>query len=334
MQSKRYIVTGGGGFLGGAIARRLCADGHEVISISRGDYPKLAEAGIRQQRADLSGKVDEFAEIFRGAAAVFHVAAKVDMWGDYAAFFAGNVQATRNVIEACRAHGVRKLIFTSSPSVVANGGDLSGVDESVPYPERYTAFYPQTKAQAEREVLAANGTDLFTISLRPHLIWGGGDTNLLPTILERARAGRLVRVGGGENLVDLTYIEDCVEAHILAERALDECERSRGQAYFISQNEPTKLWGWIDQVLACHGIPAVKKHLPKSVAMTLAWIFEAIGKVTGKEPLFTRFLVCEMATSHYFNINRAIQDLGFKPRYSMREAMERTFGEAFTPGLR
>ena len=258
----KYLVSGGGGFVGKAICQALRELNHEVISVARGDYPELLEAGINHIRLDLSRDKEKLIEITKGVEAVFHVAAKVDMWGRYEDFYAANVIATRNVIAACRASKVNKLIFTSSPSVIADGSDLLAIDESYPYPKKYMAFYPQTKAQAEREVLGANDDRrLMTVALRPHLIWGKGDTNLIPTILEKARAGKLMQVGKGENLTDLTYIEDCVQAHLCALKALDENPSARGKVYFISQGDPQNMWTWINQILELHeGRPRCRRY--------------------------------------------------------------------------
>lgn len=321
-----FIVTGGGGFVGKALVRSLLADGHQVRSLSRGDYPELRELGAETVRADLGGSDLSWKESFSGAAGVFHVAAKVDMWGRYEDFFAANVAATRNVIDAAREHQVPRLVFTSSPSVIANGEDLLGVDETQPYPDRFEAFYPQTKAQAEREVLAANGDALRTCSLRPHLIWGPGDTNLIPTILEKAAAGRLVQVGEGNNLVDLCFIEDCVRAHRLAMDALEENPEAAGRAYFISQGDPVPMWPWINQVLEAHGKPPIAKTVKPKTALFLASLLEGAARFFRFEPPLTKFLVHEMATSHYFNISQAERLLGYKPRYTVAEAMARTFG--------
>jgi nucleoside-diphosphate-sugar epimerase len=183
-------------------------------------------------------------------------------------------------------------------------------------------------------VLAADREGgLRTVALRPHLIWGPNDTNLIPTIVERAKIGRLTRIGSGENLVDLTFINDCVNAHILAMKALESAPESvGGKAYFISQGDPVKMWGWIDEVLAAHGLPAVQKAIPTVLAYALASVMELVANTFSlvgvqKKPLLTRFLVSEMATHHYFNIAAANRDLGYSPSCSIAEAMNKTFGE-------
>ncbi|MFN4896982.1 MAG: NAD-dependent epimerase/dehydratase family protein [Pseudomonadota bacterium] len=329
---KRYVITGGGGFVGKALARALVQRGHEVLSLSRGDYPELRQLGIETRCVDLGSDPDSWWQAFTGADGVFHTAAKVDMWGDYEDFFRTNVVGTRNVIRACRDAGVKNLVYTSSPSVIHDGRDLQGIDESYPYPKHADAHYPATKAIAEREVLAVNdGENIRTIALRPHLIWGPGDTNLVPTILERARAGRLTRIGDGNNLIDLTFIDDCVAAHILAMEALSNDNTSAlGKAYFISQGEPVPMWSWIDEVLIRNQLPPVSRAIPKTLAYGIASVMEMVARslrLVGIRytPLLTRFLVSEMATHHYFSIEAAQRELGYQPSCSIAEALVRTF---------
>jgi nucleoside-diphosphate-sugar epimerase len=296
-------------------------------------YPELDLIGVASVRVDIGSPVATWAHHLQGCDGVFHTAAKVDMWGRYADFFRTNIEGTRHIIAACKQAGVRALVFTSSPSVVHTGQDLLGIDEQQAYPTHFHAFYPQTKAQAESEVLAADGVGgLRTVALRPHLIWGPDDTNLIPTIVGRARAGRLTRIGDGDNRVDITYIEDCVQAHLAAMKTLEsEPDRAGGKAYFISQGEPVKMWDWINQVLAAHGLPPVSRSLSLSVAMPLAFVIESVARLMllvgiQVKPLLTRFLVSEMATSHFFNISAARRDLGYVPAYTVQQAMAKTFG--------
>lgn len=327
----KVVVTGGGGFVGGAICRRLRQLGHDVTALGRRPHPDLTAEGIHTAVQDLAaaGAETGLSAIFAGADCVFHTAAHVKMWGPREAFVRGNITATHNVIAACRAAGVAKLVFTSSPSVVAADRDLRGVDESQPYPSRYRALYPETKAAAERAVLAAHGTGLKTIALRPHLIFGPGDTNLVPTILRRARAGRLVQVGDGLNLVDLTLIDDCVTAHLLAAAALDKQEAAGGRAFFISQGTPVRLWEWIGRVLALHGLPPVRRRMSASTALRVATVAEGLWRTLGlaSDPPLTRFLAEEMATDHYFDISAARRELGFVPSCDVWQATEQSFGQ-------
>lgn len=331
----RMLVTGGSGFVGSALCRRLHALGHDVIALARRPSPSLAAAGIRTVCHDLSAPAagSTLAAEFAGAGCVFHTAAHVKMWGPEEAFRAGNVVATANVIAACREAGVPRLVFTSSPSVVATSAGLRGVDESQPYPAHFEAFYPETKAEAERSVLAAHGPELRSIALRPHLIFGPGDTNLVPTILARARAGRLVQVGNGGNLVDLTFIDDCVEAHVRAADALEERPSAGGRAYFISQGTPVPLWAWIARVLELHGVAPVRRKISARLARALATVAEATWRTCRlrSDPPLTRFLAEEMATDHYFDLSAARRELGYAPSLTVWEATERSFGSMIPP---
>jgi 2-alkyl-3-oxoalkanoate reductase len=337
----KCVVTGGTGFVGKALCLALKQKGHEVVALSRKRSTELVAAGVSSVELDIAklqneplskcAETDSLCEILKGTDCVFHVAAKVGMWGGFGSFYQTNVQATRALLRAAREQGAKAFIYTSSPSVIASGENLKGVDESAQYPKHYEAYYPMTKAMAERSVLEANAATCRTLALRPHLIWGPGDTNLVPTILERARQGRLLRIGSGENLVDFSFIDDCVNAHIKAFDCLmgddsQAADAASGRAYFISQGEPTLLWGFIDEVLERNGISPLRRSLSHKVARVIAALCESLAGLSGgKEPLLTRFLVDEMATDHYFDISAAERYLGYKPSVSMAEAMDRTF---------
>ncbi len=324
----KCVVTGGGGFVGSALCSALVREGHSVVAIGRREAPALKALGVQTVQHDLATAPEALATICDRAAVVFHTAAHVAMWGRYEEFFRGNILATRHCIAACRAARVPVLIYTSSPAVIADGSHLRGVDETYPYPRRYNAHYPATKAVAEREVLQANGSGLTTAALRPHLIFGPGDTNLVPTILKRAKAGRLVRVGNGTNRVDLTFIDDCVAAHLAAWRtAQNQAETIGGKAFFISQDDPTLLWQWIDRVLSLHRLPPVSRSLSVGVARGAAFAVEGIWSLLGlrSDPPLTRFLASEMSIDHFFSIARARSVFGYQPQCSVMEATDRTF---------
>ncbi len=318
------LVTGGGGFLGAAIVRRLAARGDRVRSLSRGRYPELDALGVEQIRGDVAdaGAVDA---AVLGCDAVFHVAAKAGIWGRYADYHRANVVGTQNVLDACRKLGVRRLIYTSSPSVVFDGRDMEGVDESTPYPTHYEAAYPRTKAEAERRVLAANGPDLATVALRPHLIWGPGDNHLIPRILERGGAGRLRRIGRANKLVDSTYIDNAADAHLLAADRLSPESPVAGRAYFITNGVPTPIWDLVNRILATGGVGPVTRTVPAWLAYTAGGLLEAAYMMLGRrdEPPMTRFVVRELTTAHWFNIAAARRDLGYEPKVSIAEGLKR-----------
>jgi len=320
----KALVTGGGGFLGLAIVRGLRRRGTEVRSYSRHAHAALDALGTEQRQGDLADAAAVSAAV-EGCDVVFHVAAKPGLWGDYEEYHQANVDGTQNVIDACRARGVRKLVYTSSPSAVFDGRDMEGVDESVPYPAHYEAHYPRTKAMAERLVRAANGAQLATVSLRPHLIWGPGDNHLLPRLALRARAGQLARIGSRTNLIDTVYVDNAAEAHLLAAERLAPGSPVAGKIYFISQGEPVPLWEMVNRLLDAVGAPRVTRSVPAPLALLLAWGFETAHRLTGNpdEPRLTRFLVRELSTAHWFDISAARRDLGYAPAISIAEGLER-----------
>lgn len=319
----KVLVTGGGGFLGGALVRALVARGAEVSSLHRGSYPALDALGVRTVRGDLADP-SAVAAAVRGAEVVFHVAAKAGVAGRPAQYRAANVLGTRNVITACLAGGVPRLVFTSTPAVVHAGNDLAGADERLPYARRYSAPYPATKAIAERDVLAADSPALATVALRPHLIWGPDDPQLTGRILARGRQGRLRLVGDGQARIDTTYIDNAVDAHLLAAGALANGVGT-GRAYFISQGDPRPIAELTNAILAAAGLPPVRKHLPYPVAWAVGAVAEIGYRVLAPaaDPPMTRFLAQQLATAHWFDITAARRDLGYAPAVSITEGMRR-----------
>jgi nucleoside-diphosphate-sugar epimerase len=331
----RALVTGGGGFLGGAIVRQLLARGETVRSFSRQQNGDLENLGVEQRRGDLADAAS-VADAVAGCDVVFHVAAKAGIWGRFQEYFRANVVGTRNVLAACRRHGVRRLVFASSPSVIGSGHDLKGDNESLLYPKKYTAHYPRTKAIAEAEVLAANGPELATVALRPHLIWGPGDPHLLPRLVVRAKAGRLRQVGDGRNTVDVTYIDNAATAHLLAADRLEPGSPIAGRAYFISQGEPVPLWPFINSILELAGVPPVTRRVPAGVAYAAGAVLESAYGLfrVRSEPPMTRFLAQQLSTSHWFDISAARRDLGYKPTVSTEEGLRRLATWLAGPGAR
>ncbi|MCR9161304.1 MAG: NAD-dependent epimerase/dehydratase family protein [bacterium] len=321
----KALVTGGGGFLGRGIAHALLGEGHSVRSLTRSENPELKRAGVETMQGDIADP-EAVARAVDGCDVVFHAAAKVGAAGSYEDFARTNVRGTENVLSACRTYAVERLVYTSTPSVVFGHDDLEGVDESHPYPAEYDAFYPQTKAQAEQRVMAANGTALRTVCLRPHIIWGPGDTSLLPRL--RARADKLRRIvtPGPPKKMDITYIDDAIAAHLLAATALDARPAEvGGKAYFISSGEPVEIWSFIDQVLQATGKPPVRGTAPRGVALAAGWVLETAHKLRGAdgEPRMSRWIVRELTTSHWFDISAARRDLGYAPQVSLQTGLER-----------
>jgi 2-alkyl-3-oxoalkanoate reductase len=323
------LVTGAGGFLGRYIVEALLARGDQVRGLARGEYPQLQSLGVEMIRGDLADR-ETVTFACQGIECVFHVASRVGIWGPWREYYSANVVGTQNVIEACRACGVGRLVFTSSPSVTFDGRDQCGIDESAPYPTTWLANYPKSKAIAEQAVLAADDPrGLRTCSLRPHLVWGPRDHHLTAKLIARAKSGRLRRVGDGANLVDMIYVENAASGQLWAADALRspraEARSPGGRAYFLSQGVAVNCWAWIDEILALVNLPPVRKSLSLAAARRVGLACEAIWTITGQrnEPPMTRFLASQLATSHWFDISAARRDLGYEPRVSTAEGMER-----------
>lgn len=323
--SERVLVTGGTGFLGRWIVRQLRARGQDVVVLARSPAADLSAAGVAVLPGDLLDKSSVVAAC-RGCDVVIHTAARAGIWGKPADYFAVNVQGTEHVLAGCRAQGVRKLVFTSSPSVTFEGVDQSNIAENAPYARRWLCAYPQTKAQAEQLVLAAHGRQgLATCALRPHLIWGPGDRHLIPRLIERARRGQLRRIGDGRNRIDTIYVENAAAAHLQAADALSLQPGPGGRAYFLSQGEPVRCWDWIDEVLQLAGLSPVRRAIPYRAAYGAGAVLEAVWRLLRieSEPRMTRFLAAQLARSHYFDLSAAERDFGYAPQISLADGMRR-----------
>lgn len=322
----KVLVTGGGGFLGQALCRGLAERGYEVVSYNRGLYPALDALGVAQVQGDLADREAVIAAS-RGCEAVFHNAAKAGAWGSYDSYHQANVVGTDNVLAACRSHGIGRLVYTSTPSVThrATHPVEGGTADTVPYGEGFKAPYATTKAIAEKAVLAANAPSLATVALRPRLIWGVGDNQLLPRLVARAKAGRLRFVGDGHNKVDTTYIDNAAQAHFDAFDHLAPGAACAGRAYFISNGEPKTMRETLNSLLAAVGAPQVDKSLPFGAAYAIGAVCEGLWHALPLkgEPPMTRFLAEQLATSHWYDMAPATCDFGYVPRVSFHEGLTR-----------
>lgn len=319
-----YLVTGGGGFLGRYIVEQLLETGGQVRSISRNLYPELQQLGVTCFTGDLNDP-QALRTACEGVETVFHVAAVPGVWGPWNRYYQTNTLGTSHLLSAARQAGVRRFIYTSSPSVVFDGQPHLNADESLPYPSRYLCHYPRTKALAEQQVLAANDQNFSTVSLRPHLIWGPRDNHLIPRLLARARAGRLRRVGDGTNVVSMAYVENVAAAHLQVAAQLCPDSPAAGKAYFINEPEPVNLWQWVDEILSMAGLSPVRQRISARLAWLAGATLEGLYTLLGRtdEPLMTRFVALQLSQSHSYSIKRAQQDFGYHPLVSVAEGMRR-----------
>ncbi|TWI13606.1 2-alkyl-3-oxoalkanoate reductase [Aerolutibacter ruishenii] len=322
----KILVTGGGGFLGQALCRGLRERGHEVVSFNRGHYPALEAIGVQQVRGDLARR-DAVVNAAQGCEAIFHNAAKAGAWGSYQSYHDANVVGTDNMLAACREHRIAKLVYTSTPSVThrATHPVEGGTADTVPYGEHLKAPYAATKLIAEKAVLAANDAALATVALRPRLIWGVGDNQLLPRLVERAKAGRLRFVGDGHNRIDTTYIDNAAQAHFDAFEHLAPGSACAGRAYFISNGDPRTMRETLNGLLRAAGAPEVTGTVPFGLAYALGVACEGLWHALPLrgEPPMTRFLAEQLATTHWYDMAPARRDFGYVPPVSFDEGLRR-----------
>lgn len=315
------LITGGTGFLGRHLAAALLQRGHSVRLMGRNFAPvkALLEQGAMPVAVDLRDREAVIAAC-ADVEIVFHVGALSAPWGKRADFYAINVGGTGAVLVGCREHGVRRLLYVSSPSVVFDGRDQHCAREDVPYPRRFTSIYSLTKKLGEDRVNAARSTGLETVILRPKAIFGPGDQALLPRLIAAARQQRLPQIGDGRNLVDLTYVENVVHALLLA----SEAPEVAGKTYTITNDEHVPLWEVIGLVLKRLKLSTSLRQIPLSVALAAASLMEMRAALTGREPLLTRYSATILARTQTYDISAAQRDLAYVPLVSIAEAIERT----------
>jgi nucleoside-diphosphate-sugar epimerase len=324
------LVTGGTGFLGRALVKRLLDQGRMVRILARTQSENFTHERIQFFRGSLTD-TDVVNNACKQCHTVFHVAAKVGVFGKYDAFYETNVLGTQTIISACKKNAVRRLIYTSTPSVVYNGRNIVNADESLPLTTACPSPYPLTKAIAEKFVLDSNSLTLGTVALRPHLIWGIGDTQLIPRVIARADSGRLKIIGSGKNKVDMVHVENVVDAHLLAEIS----SRALGNAYFITNDEPVFLWEWINNLLMRLGKNQINQKIPLPLGLVLGSLAETVWNLFSLkgEPPLTRFIAAELAKDHWFNISAAKRDLNYSPKVSMKEGTESLVTSLLADGL-
>jgi len=317
----RVLVTGAGGFLGRAVVRRLNDAGHAVVALVRDDAANVGIDGIETRTGDIVN-LDAMAQAVAGCDAIVHCAAHVTPFGRIDDYYDVNVRGTDNLLAACEIAGVRKFVFTSCAGVVLDRGDLNGVNETQRMPARAPTPYLSTKATAERHVLAANGSDFATVALRPHLLWGPGESTLLPRLAALAKAGKLRLFGEAGKKIDSCYVDNAADAHLAALERLEPGAAIAGKAYFITQGEPASIEGFVNGLLRAAGYPAETRRLSTPVARVLAST-APLRRAVGADPLVTGDLLALFGQATWFNIAAARRDLDYQPRVAMAEGFAR-----------
>jgi nucleoside-diphosphate-sugar epimerase len=311
----RVLVTGASGMLGRGVARALQERGDEVTVLQR----RTSGLDCREVLGDVTDPA-VVARATTGQDAVVHCAAKVDVVGAYAEYESVNVGGTRSVVAACRAAGVRRLVHVSSPSVAHAGRSLVGVDAARADPSTARGSYARTKAEAELEALAADGDDLAVLAVRPHLVWGPGDTQLVARVVDRGRSGRLALVGTGAALIDTTYVDNAVDAMVAA---VDS--GAHGTAVVVSNGEPRPVAEVVGRVCAAAGVLGPRLRVPLPVARVGGAAVERVWSALDRRdtPPLTRFLAEQLGTAHWFDQRRTRELLGWRPRTTLDEGFAR-----------
>lgn len=306
------LVTGASGMLGALVARRLVARGEQVRVFQRRPAPVV---GAEQVLGDLTDPVAVHAAV-EGTRAVVHLGAKVSLAGSWSQFADVNIGGTRNLIRAIQAAGAQRLVHVSSPSVAHHGRPLLGADAHPADPQRARGHYSRSKAVGEQLALAADGPDLAVVVVRPHLVWGPGDTQLVGRIVERAGRGQLAVIGSGAALIDTLYVDNAADAIVAA---LDRAPQAHGQAVVVTNGEPRPVADLISSLCAAAGVPAPRRH----VAFRAAWLagsgVELLWPALRRddEPPVTRFLAEQLATAHWFDQRRTRALLDWAPAVSL-----------------
>lgn len=319
----KIAITGAKGFLGGAVLKKALSKGYDVRIIIRSKTDRLAHPSAEVFNTDLADR-DGVIAALEGCDGVIHCAAHSGIWGEYDRYYRDNVLATENIIHSAYVNGIKKIVYTSSPSVVFDMEDQNGIDESAPYPEKYHSYYPETKAIAEKQILEANCSTLATVVLRPHIIWGPGDTQMVPRIIKKAKKHHPIMIGNGDNIIDTVFIDNAAKAHITAYEALEIGSKIAGKIYFITNGEPMKYRDVMNGILKAANLPPLKKGVSKPIAYMIGCLLEWFHTITKNqnEPQMTRFLAKELSCSHWFKIDAAINELGYRPDVSMEEGFK------------
>lgn len=309
----KVLVTGASGMLGRSVAKALTERGDDVTVLQR----RASGLVVREIRGDIcDGPTVQ--QACNGQDAVVHLAAKVSVTGEWDEFHRVNVVATRLLLDTSRAAGVSRFVYVSSPSVAHTGRPLVAAGAHPACPPRSGSYYASSKALAELLALDNSQPTFSVVAIRPHLVWGPGDTQLVARVVERARQGRLVLIGGGRALIDSTYVDNAVSALVAA---LDRAPRISGQAFVVSNGEPRTVAELLTRICRAYGVPEPTRSVPVRTAKTLGWIVERLWQQRewAGEPPMTPFLAQQLGTAHWFDQRRTREALDWSPRVSLAQ---------------
>jgi len=319
----KVLVTGTGSLLLGGIASELVRRGDDVVCLQRRSSAFVGHQNAHQVLADICD-ADAVAQAAQGCDAIIHGAARVGIVGSQKEFFDTNVTGTKNILQAAEQHSISRLVFVSTPSVAHTGDSLIGAPAGEAEIGRSRSYYAESKAIAERTVLNARNEHLAVVAIRPHLVWGPGDTQLVGRIVERAASGHLAVIGTGNALVDSTYIDNAISAHIAALDALHIGSACDGKAYVISNGEPRTVNELMRSMCDAAGIPFEPRHVSLAMGIRLGSVIERLWPLMkSSEPPLTRFVAEQLGTAHWFDQRAVQQDLGWTPQVSLDEGFQR-----------
>ena len=319
----KVLVTGASSLIGAGVASGLARRGEEVVTFQRRPAPGLGpDLPIEQLTGDIRDR-DALSRAAAGCDAIIHLAARVGVVGTWEDYRSVNVDGTANVVAAAREHSIERVVHVSSPSVAHGGEPIIGGLADPPVLGRKRAWYPESKAMAEIAALSAASDSLGLVAIRPHLVWGPGDTQLVGRIVERARAGRLALVGGGRALVDTTYIDNAIEALIAALDSVAPGAACSGRAYVISNGEPRPIRELVGGICRAAGVPFEPRSVSLRAGKAVGSIVERMWPIVrrGEEPPMTRFVAEQLGTAHWFDLRPARDDLGWSPRVSIDDGL-------------
>jgi nucleoside-diphosphate-sugar epimerase len=313
------FVTGGSGFIGGRLVARLVEQGCPVHALARSDRSAAAvEAlGADPARGDLSD-ADSMAAGAQGCETAFHLAAHLGQWGTREEFVVGNVTGTENALAASRRAGVTRFVHCGTEAALLAGEPLRQVDETAPLRPDSKALYAATKAEAEQLVRRASDDGFETVVLRPRLVWGSGDTTLLPEIVAAVEAGKFAWIGGGGHLTDTTHVDNVVEGLLLAAE-----KGAAGEAYFVTDDQPVVFREFISELLDAKGVEPPTRSVPGWLAGTIAAGSETAWRLLrlGGEPPLTRLALWLSSQECTIDISKARRELGYEPVKSRADGL-------------